>query len=1448
VVHILANYLSKELNTRISVQSVDISWFLDVELLGVVIEDQHKQTILKTSRIRLDIGKIDIQRKYLGIYGISLSDAQVNIVRYASDSLVNYAFLADYFGGTKKNDDTGKVSKPWQIGISGIKLSNSGFSYNNELHEPAETGLDYNHLEITNLNLEIRRLHLGQDSITASIRELSMVEKSGFTLNRLNANCHISSDSIVARQLHLITPGSEINANIKFRHNGYPAYQHFIDSVNMSGDFDRTTLHLSDIGYFAPSLLGMTETVKIHGNVKGTVSSLKARNFRFAYRDNTYFDGNISMDGLPDIYETFIHLKVNDFTTSYSDISSFTLPGNKTLGIPEIVANIGKIRIKGYFTGFINDFVSSATFNTGTGTIVTDISLRTDQQMNVSYSGHLNLINWQLGKSVKAPEYLGLLDFSSDINGGISPGGEISASLGGTVQRIGIMGNEFHDISLNGEFANKEFNGELSLRDELINLDFNGLIDFSEELPRFDFVSVVENAYLNKLNLWERDSSSCLTTTMNLNFSGSNLDNLLGSLSFYNTLYKESGNLYPVHRIELVTKVIQPGLKSLTLSSDLADAEFTGNLVFSDLYASFLNIINAYLPSFQPAPAITRKITTDQHFEYSIEIKDVSYLTTLFLPSLHLSSKTYLFGSFNSATQTMLLNGQADEIIFNGITFNNWYIKGQNVGNSMEVNTGTSSIVFREPTEDNPQRLGIDNFGFIASMRGDSITYNINWKNNETGIRNLGDINGIFTFDPDHRIRSSITNAEFIVNDSLFTTTQNSDVIIDSTSVSIDNLVVKGNVQQLGINGKISENPADVLYLTFRQFDISNADLLINRDGLDFDGILNGNLSLSDLYGTPLIQAAISLNDFAFNGERLGNAKLDTRWDNTRSGLEVDLSVIYQGNVSTHIPVSAKGYIYPEVYEGNNFDLTVNTINYNLATLDPFLKGFASELRGYATGGIKMTGTFDKPAFTGNLELLRTQLKIDYLNVTYSLADKVTIDPRLISATNVMIYDSLGNTGLMNFKLRHNYFRDMFLDIDIQANNLAGLNTTFRDNELFYGSVFATGNIAVSGPFDDLRLSIRARPNEETNIYIPINLNVDASENEYIRFVNSSDSAATPQQFVPSTSGLNLDIMMDVNKDAGIQLFLPDNIGNIKARGSGQLRMGIDTRGDFTMFGEYVIEEGSFLFTLRNILNRVFTIDRGSTISFSGSPYDADLNVQAVYKVRASLKGIPELAAIPEYANRNVPVNCVIHLKNNLYNPDISFSIRLPDAEEELRRAVFAAIDTTNNVAMTQQMVSLLLMKSFSFSGTNNLAGSVGSSSIEMITTQLSSMLSQISDDIDIGVNYRTGDALTSDALELALSTHLFDDRVTIDGNFGLVNSSTAQNTNNLIGDVTVDVKLTRDGKLRVKAYNKSNNPFEISSYNANYKQGVGVYYRYEFDRFSEIFRRNRKKPIEPVF
>lgn len=1442
LVRFASGYLSDELGTRISIRALDISWFLNIVLEDVVIEDRQNRNLLKTERLEVNFGKLDLKRRFLGIKAVSLDNPEINLSRNAADSLMNFDFIAEYFSSS---DTTAtEPGRPWKTGISGIKLTGADFTYNDELKENTLQGIDYNHIAISGLNLDVRRLAIHPDSITAEILDLSLKEKSGFTLNRFSASCFISKDSIVARDLHIKTPDSDINLDLKFSHAGFNSYNHFIDSVKMYGVFDRTTLQIGDIGYFAPELAGINESVKLHGTVSGTVSSLKAKQFRFGYRNYTYFDGNINMDGLPDINETFIHLNIKEFRTNYSDLNAFRLPNGQGMGLPEIIANLGNISIKGYFTGFINDFVSAATFRTGAGTVKTDLSLKTDKQMNVQYSGNLILSKWQLGKSLKAEKYLGLVDFNSEIDGMISRHNEVTIALAGTVQHIEMLGNEFNNIRLNGLLENKEFNGQLTLRDDLIDLDFNGIIDFSDSIPRFNFISEVKDAYLTKLHLWERDSTSSLSTSMSLNFSGTNIDNMVGSLNFYNTLYKESGKYYPVEKIELKTVTFSEELKSLSLESDFANAEFSGKFAFTDFYSSLLNIINAYLPSIQPTPAADRKVAEEQLFDYNIVIKDVSALTELFLPELKVHSTTSIYGSYNSTSRTILLNGKSDFIEYNSVKFKDWYIRGQNRENSLTLTTGISSIIFRESSDHNKQALGIDNFSFDAVMSGDSISYSIKWKDEDKKIRNSGDLNGYLAFNDYPQIKAGILKADFVVNDSVFSASQKGELIIDSTSVFVNNLKIKGLNQEVAISGKISEDPLETLSLVFNRFDISHTDILLNQDDIDFDGFLSGHVSANDLYGDKKLLANLSIANFAFNHERLGDATIITTWDNEKSGLDVDVSVIFKGNVSTHIPVSIKGFINPSREAADNFDLDINTLNYNLATLNPFLKGFASNLKGYASGHLTMKGAFDKPAFNGSLELLRTSMKVDFLNVTYSLADKVEVSPKLISATNVMVYDSLGNTGLLNFKLNHNYFRDMVMDMTVNANNLSGLNTTFKDNELFYGSAFATGTVNIKGPFDDLTMKINAKSEKGTNIYFPINLDVDASENSYIRFVSAESADSKPVRFEPETSGIKLDMFLNITRDAGIQLFLPENIGNIKGNGYGELQIGIDTRGDITMFGDFAIENGSFLFTLQDFLNRTFTIDKGSKISFRGSPYEADINVKAIYKLRASLKSIPELAAVPEYANRTIPVDCIIHLKNNLYNPDIGFSIRLPDVEETLQQSVFAVIDTTNDVSMTQQMVSLLLLKSFSFSGNVGLAGSVGSSSIDMITGQLSNMLSQISKDVDIGVNYRTDGDFSTEALEVALSTNLFDDRVTIDGNFGVITSGTTQYASNIVGDVLIDIKITPDGQFRVKAYNKSNNLYEIASYNADYKQGVGVYYRIEFDRFSDLFRRQRKKQI----
>lgn len=310
---------------------------------------------------------------------------------------------------------------------------------------------------------------------------------------------------------------------------------------------------------------------------------------------------------------------------------------------------------------------------------------------------------------------------------------------------------------------------------------------------------------------------------------------------------------------------------------------------------------------------------------------------------------------------------------------------------------------------------------------------------------------------------------------------------------------------------------------------------------------------------------------------------------------------------------------------------------------------------------------------------------------------------------------------------------------------------------------------------------------------------------------------------------------MSITRDAIVQIFLPYQMGNIRSSGSGNMKMNYNTSGDFSMYGDYITEQGTFLFTIQNMINRLFTLVPGGTIRWSGDAYNAEINLQATYKTRVTLNSLPNIS--DEYRNRRFPVDCIISLKNSLMNPEISFGIRMPNVDEDIQRQVFSTVDTTNEVIMSRQMISLLVLNNFNFTTDQaHLTSTLGSSSFELITNQLTNWLSQISKDFDIGINYRPADQLSSEELEVALSTQLWDDRVIIDGNIGMSGDRVAQqNASNIIGDINVEVKLTPDGRIRVKAFNKYNNQ-EITGREAPYTQGIGVFYRREFDKLNELW------------
>ena len=1464
-----AGWLSKEWGTEVKIGGLDISWFLNVVLQDVSVKDLHGNVLLKSSDIELDVSKIHVKNRFLKLRQIDVKNAEIYLTKYLTDSTLNITFITDYFAVAPDAEP----KKPWFLKFESVKLENCTFAYNNQdfigmgrgmgapkqAYDPAgirtqdpnlssgSSGntagfdhkvMDYNHMLISGIDLEAEDIVIAGDSVVFNLKNLNAMESSGFDLHRLSGLVTIKPDKIITRELRILTPGSNISTDLTLSYSDISQFSNFLDSVQINATFSPSSLNLDEIRHFAQSLDGMDMLLHFDGKVRGSISSLKARNFNFSFGSGTAFKGEITLDGLPDIEETFIHLNARKFTTDYYDLAEIRLPGNKRIEFPEELKNVGVIDVKGFFTGFVYDFVASADFYSSIGKLETDLSLKTGQKKSLRYSGQFNLIEWDLGKTFNKSDVLGKASIQSSVDGEIQNANENNLDFDAVVQKFELLRNEFNDISINGTLINKVFNGDLTMKDELANLDFKGMVDFSDTIPRMNFNATLKDAWLSQLNLWERDSTSVISTKMDLDFEGSNLDNLLGYMRFDSTVYSEGGKEYFVKEIELSTQQINHNTKKLTLASDILDASIYGAYTFADFYQSIYGIINLYLPSLRLDNTENQEVAsvkTEQMFDYSVQIKNLDPITEIFLPDFELVSDAALFGSYYSNNNTIILNGLADKFIYKGIEFNEWYVRSKNLGGSFELISGVSEA--KHVQEDKSKNIGIENFILKAFMQGDSINYNMKWDDEAIENHTIGEIAGYLTFNDPPKIRGRFTDFNVTINDMPWFAQQQNDIIIDSTAILVDNLSIRSNNQRLALSGKISNDPNDLFTLSFSDLNASEADLLINAKNVDLDGIITGDVYLKDLYNTKQIEARVDVKDFAFNKEHMGDATVKSSWDHDLSAINVLVDIIYHGNIGTHLPLSAQGLIYTSRKAKSNFDLDVKVKNYKLASLNPFLRGIASNIKGFASGDLKLLGTFRDPVITGDLDLLRTQLKIDYVNVTYSFADKVHLDSTSIRAKNISVYDSLGNVAAMDFKMLHNSFRDIYLDIDIAARAVNALNTTSRNNSLFYGKAFATGDLKISGSLKEINIDIDARSDPNSYVYIPINLAVDATESTFIKFVGAETSGKSRVPiYTRSESGTNVRINLQVTPSAGIQLFLPENIGNIKGTGSGNIQMGVTRQGEFSIYGDYRMDQGSFLFTLGNIINRTFSIQNGSTISFNGSPYDADINLSAIYKLKAGLKGIST-----EYAGTSIPVDCIIMLKNDLYNPDISFSIRLPEATNEVNQIIYAAIDTTNQVQMTQQMVSLLVLKTFSVSSAPTLTStSVGASSIDILTDQLSNMLSQLIEDVDIGVKYRTGDNLTDEEVEVALSTNLFNDRVSIDGNVGMYTTATTQGANNIVGDVVVDVKITPDGRFRIKAFNKSN-PFDLTtpSYNA-YKQGIGVYYRYEFDKFKELFRRRK--------
>ncbi len=1429
--------ISKNNDIEISAGDIRFTFFNHIEVNNLLLKDNTADTMLYSPMVKAGIRRIKRKERLISLGRVDI-DSPVIKLRPDTNNVLNLASLAQLL----VNEDTAKRNK--DLLIRQIVIDNGELSYRSGIRPDTAENFDINNICLSDLNLTLDNLSKHYKDVGLRITELSFSTGKCFELENLFTEVQIEDG-----KYHLIDPtirtsNSFINSEtigIDILENGSDF--NFNRDANLKLTLQSSLISLSDLAYFVEPLRGMDYDIIFSGSITGTVEEMNGRDIVLSCSDSTMLTCDFDLSGMPDIQNTFMFIRVGSFTTTVREITEMGIPGMDKLNPGNELRKLGAISFSGNFTGFIQDFVTYGTLNTELGSVSSDILFRPDTSSTFFYKGTLEARSVGLGRILNREDILGSISAHLDVEGISKSLKNFRADIEATIESLEFKDYTYRDLEINGQVTEKIWDGTVSSNTEDLKMDLLGRFDFTGNLPEVDFSLNLLEADLYQLNMDRSDSLSSLSMLLTASFTGNSIDNITGNIRLLNSKLKRNGEEFDLFDCSISAFNVDSSSMGINLRTDYIDADIRGKYGLASVVSDLILAGSSVFPSLIDSQ--TEKFSGKNDFSYDIRFKNIDRINEFFRTGFLLSPGFTVKGWVKPG-QKISIAAAGDYAIYN-----------LNSLSELDINCmiEDTSMVFDLYSEklNLVNRLNLEQLGIRSETNTDTFNININWDN--TGnLENKGTFTAkgkLSRPDSVHpRLDLAILPAELIINDKPWQI-DSSRLIIDSTAISINRFIVSRKEVYFMIDGKVSGDSSDSIKIRFKELDLAGLNRLERAQAQEdtkqieffLEGLLDGNIQLTDIYNNLMFETDIMIKDFKLNDREYGDVKILSVWDNNEKVAGISL----RNNKDGKNTFSVDGGYDPEK---KHLGLLAAVNEMPLDILNLFLKSFASDIEGLGSGSVKIISDNGNTSLQGSVLAEQASMKIDYLQSNFRFSDSIRFDNDKIVFRNIQISDNNENKAVLDGNVSHKNFKDWFINLRVDADNIMVMDTRQKDNSLFYGTAYASGVIAIGGPANNLDFNISAQTKRNTRMFIPLGASEEISNYAFISFREEGEETvkdipiSLPLLNRDNAKSISLNFELEVTPDAEVQLVFDSKLGDImKARGVGTLHMTLDKKGDFTIFGDYVIEDGEYQLTLGNIFNKRFIVEDGGTISWNGDIMDANINVKAIYKLKASLEDLFQNEA---YAAR-IPVECHLNMSGQLVNPIIGFDIYLPTADESMRTDLKAAIDSEEE--MSRQFLYLLVMNSFypdpvvsgtSLNTTTAGASAMGVTTTEMLSNQLSNWLSQISNDFDIGFTYRPGNEISTQEVEVALSTQLLNDRVVINGNFDVGGeagaSQASTSTNEITGDFDVEVKITE--KIRFKVFNRSNDNLVYET--APYTQGLGLFFRQSFDRFRDLFRKGK--------
>ena len=1421
------NWVNKEYDTNILVKKIDLSWLGSVQLKGIEIRDHHKDTLIFVQNLSTSLLNAKrILENNVNLGEASLSGAYFNMKKYKGEQTDNMSLFIDSFDSGKPKDSLANI---FVLKSDKIVVENLTFKLFDDNKKETLQFAAYK-AKGTLLDFSI----IGSD-ISLKMRKMSFTENRGIKITNMSTDflytrTHMNFDRTVLETNNK----SKIKGDIKLRYKR-EYFVNFNDKVKFKAKLSKSAISVKDIGKLYKELSG-NDMLYFKGDMNGVLNNFSVNNFRLNSKKGMKIIGEMGFLNAFRRERGFVFdADFDDFSTNYFQLKS-ALPNLLGKTLPSEFERLGNFTLQGIVRVTPDQMDATISVKSAIGTIISDLQLKNiDNIEQATYVGELELINFDLGV-FSNNSILGKISLKADTDGAGFNLENINTTVIGKVSNLELNSYNYKDLFINGQFQNKKFDGFLEAKDTNFKLSFEGLADFSSATNKFDFITNIDVIDLKKTNLFTRDSIAELKGVINLNISGNTFNDIIGTATFKNLAYKNQNQAYLFKQFEIKSSV-KDNIKTIEVDSDdIVKGILHGKFIFEELIPITQNALGSQYENYRP-----NKVTPNQFLEFDFTI--YHKIINVFLPDITIGKNTLLKGRINSDKNALKLNFSSPEI----------EVYKNNIEN----------IVFRMDTKNslynthltagklNTPYYNIKKLNLLNRIKNDTLYFKSIFKGGENYSENFN-LDFYYTINELQKSVVGIQKSTFNYKGFDWIINKKSDnehkVAFDlkKNNYKISPFVLESDEQKIEFKGIVRDSTYKDLQANFKEVKIGSFLPLI--DNLSLDGTLSGVLDVRQEGKKIVPKGNLLINNFHINKFSQGDLTMDIKGDNSYEKYKVNFSLI---NETAKSILAVGGLDFSK--ERPTIDLKVSLKEYKLAAFSPLGKQVLNKLRGEVTGDFRATGFLGNPDFQGVLNLENAGLTFPYLNVDFDLKGdtNITLDKQQFKLGNVVLEDTKQKTqGILSGYIAHQNFKDWYLKLDIDTENLLILDTQETIESSYYGTGFLNGNAEIRGLTSNLDIVIEGKTNKGTLFVIPLSDVKTIDNYKLIRFKTTKSTIENNQKTIKDIKGLDLKINLEVTKDAVAQVVIDKVSGSeLKGSGTGNLRIDINTLGKFKMYGDFEIDKGLYNFKYAGI-SKPFIVQKGGRISWNGDPYDADLDLIAIYKTKAN----PAQLLDNINSNRKIPIDLYTKITGGLFSSKQEFDIKIPTANSTVASELEFILNGNDLNTKMQHFSFLLAFGTFyneetiGSSAANGLRGTAS----EIASSILTGVLNSDNSKFQLGLGYVQGDRGSSedinslksdDQVDVSISTQL-SDRILVNGKVGVPVGANTQTS--IIGEVKIEVLLNEDGTLRGTVFNRQNEVQYSTTEEEGYTQGIGLSYQVNFNNLSELakkikLRKNKK-------